>query len=360
VIYRVLGVFVLVLLACCLLPADERVELDREVGRAEQAGLGVEVGEGLASVRSVAPERVELWAQAPELTITLARLDQSAGPLRLDVYNCVEGATLSFSGNVLPSTLVDGRRASCRFELPSLTRETMRLGPSDAALREPFVFAVLSDIQRAIGDVHDIFERMNAEPTLRFVVSTGDLTNLGERAELIRFQHELEGLRIPFYSTVGNHEMGASPHGWHDLFGPFNVHFRYRGVSFSLVDSGNATIDPHVYDRLDGWLDEGRNDVHVVLTHVPPLDPVGLRGGGFRSRKEAAKLMQKLADGRADALFLGHIHSYYAFSVAGVPTFISGGGGAIEERLDGIRRHYLRVEATPGQRLESVSIVRID
>ena len=138
------------------------------------------------------------------------------------------------------------------------------------------------------------------------------------------------------------------------------MHFRFKGVAFSLVDSGNATIDPDVYERLDGWLGAARDDVHVVLTHYPPLDPVGLRGGGFRSRREGAKLVQRLAEGRADALFLGHIHSYYAFSVAGLPTFISGGGGAIQERLDGIERHYLKLEVRPGVRIESVAIVRIE
>ncbi len=110
---------------------------------------------------------------------------------------------------------------------------------------------------------------------------------------------------------------------------------------------------------LDRWLDQARDGTHAVFMHIPPLDPVGLRGGGFRSRKEAAKLMQMLADGRVDALFLGHIHSYYAFSAAGVPSYISGGGGAVPERFDGIGRHYLRVRASAAG-IEDVAVVRID
>jgi hypothetical protein len=154
--------------------------------------------------------------------------------------------------------------------------------------------------------------------------------------------------------------MGAPPRHWHELFGPFNVHFRFRGVAFSLVDSGNGTIDPQMYERLDGWLDEAKSAPHVMLTHVPPLDPSGLRGGGFRSRKEAAKFLTKIGQGQVDALFLGHIHSYYAFSSAGVPTYISGGGGAIQEKLDGIERHYLRVRMDPKSGIEDVAIVRVD
>jgi Icc protein len=356
--YRMLSVWMLVLLVCCLLPADERVELDRTVGRAQVSGLQVQVVDGLASVRSVAPDHVVLWAQAPLLELTLTRTGPSAA-LRLDVLNCIANSELTGASGVVAAQPVDGRLASCRFDLTVEGSQTLQLAPPDAQLEEPYSFAVLSDVQSAIGRVHQIFERMNEDPSLRFVVSTGDLVDTGVRDELERFQRELERLQIPFYSTVGNHEMAADAHVWHELFGPFNPHFRFKGVSFSLLDSGNATIDPHVYGWLDDWLGAAREGVHVVLTHIPPLDPVGLRGGSFRSRKEGAKLMQKLADGRADVLFLGHIHSYYAFSIAGVSTYISGGGGAIEERLDGIQRHYLKVHTTP-TRIDDVALVRID
>jgi 3',5'-cyclic-AMP phosphodiesterase len=357
--YRVSAVWLLVLLACCLLPADERVDLDRKVGRHAESGWSVTVRDRLASVRTVAPDRIELWAQAPVLAIELEHVGEPA-PVTLDVFNCARLSKLTFSGGTLDGSPIDGRAATCRFVLPTLSRESVRVGPLDADTREPFEFAVLSDVQRAIGEVHEIFERMNEDPSLRFVVSTGDLVNLGERDELLHFQRELAALQIPLYSTVGNHEMGADPRHWHELFGPFNVHFAFKGVTFSLLDSGNATIDPTVYDWLDAWLALAKDDVHVLLTHVPPIDPVGLRGGGFRQRKEGAKLLQKLGSHRVDALFLGHIHSYYAFSLAGVPAYISGGGGAIQERLDGTERHYLKVSARPGVRLESVAIVRVD
>ena len=348
------------LLGSCLLPADERAELDGRVGRAEADGMSVEVADGLAAVRAFDGERLVLWAQAPALRIALRLSAQRERTLAIDVLNCSAGARLLTPNDELASQPLADRRASCSFMLTVDGDVELRLEPPGAASEEPFAFAVLSDVQSAIGSVHEIFERMNQDPELRFVVSTGDLVDTGERPELTRFQRELRPLAIPFFSTVGNHEMGAPTEVWHELFGLFSAHFGFRGVSFSLVDSGNATIDPHVYDKLDGWLTDARSAPHVVLTHVPPLDPVGLRGGGFRSRKEAGKLLQKLATGRVDALFLGHIHSYYAFSAAGVPTYISGGGGAIPEQLDGIARHYLRVRVDPTRGIQEVAVVRID
>ena len=97
---------------------------------------------------------------------------------------------------------------------------------------------------------------------------------------------------------------------------------------------------------------------------IPRLRTSPERGRGFgevRPPLRACHDAQRLAEGRGrvDALFLGHIHSYYAFSVAGIPTYISGGGGAIQERFDGIERHYLKVRAS-ARGIEDVAIVRVD
>lgn len=360
--FRIACVWALVLLACCLLPASERVELDRAAGRTSADGVDVEIRDGLAGIRAFDGETLQLWAQAPVLELEVNAPDEQR-TLHIELLNCMRESVLSVDGSssTQASRPLSGWAAGCTFDVAlAQARSTLHIAPADAARDEPYVFGVLSDIQRGIGQSHEIFERMNRDPEMRFVVSTGDLANTGVREELVAVQDELRKLSVPLFSTVGNHEMGAPPRHWHELFGLFNPHFLFKGVAFSLIDSGNATVDPDVYGILDGWLDQARDGVHMVLTHVPPLDPIGLRGGGFRSRKEAAKLLARLSKGRVDALFLGHIHSYYAFSSAGVPTYISGGGGAIEEELDGIGRHYLRVSVDAERGIDDVALVRID
>jgi Icc protein len=100
--------------------------------------------------------------------------------------------------------------------------------------------------------------------------------------------------------------------------------------------------------------------VHIFGTHYPPIDPAGARAGSFRSRKEAAKLLSLLAAGEVDLTLYGHIHSYYSFSNAGIPAHISGGGGAIPERLDGIGRHFMVIETDPPRGVGTVGLVRVD
>ena len=79
-----------------------------------------------------------------------------------------------------------------------------------------------------------------------------------------------------------------------------------------------------------------------------------------RSQKEAAKLLTKLGNGNLNAAFYGHIHSYYTYSNAGIPSYIVGGGGAIEERFDGLKRHFVIVETNPSSQDYTVTLVMVD
>jgi hypothetical protein len=67
-----------------------------------------------------------------------------------------------------------------------------------------------------------------------------------------------------------------------------------------------------------------------------------------------------MARENVDLTLYGHIHSYYSFTNAGIPAFISGGGGAIPETFDGVGRHYLAVDVDPGEGVREVSLVRVD
>jgi hypothetical protein len=268
-------------------------------------------------------------------------------------------------GEALPLAAVPGpvpTERAWRATLPPnrTARFDLRPPAGDAERREPFRFGVFADVQTAIDGVQDIYRVMNAEPGLRFVVMPGDQTQRGRAEQLARFQRELKHLRIPCYGTLGNHELGTRDDLFHDYFGRGNLAFAFRGVRFTLLDSASATLAPVVYDWLDGWSRAAGDDLHAVFMHIPPLDPIGLRNGGFASRAEGHALVGRLARAGVDVTFYGHIHSYYAFENASIPAFISGGGGAIPERFDGIGRHFLAVDVDPAARTFRVAVVRVD
>ncbi len=361
-VHGLLVVTLAVTATACLSPAEERARRDLEVGRAEVDGMRVRVTDGLAAVRHLSEGEIRLWASAPALEIELRRQADALEQWQVTVDNCMPDAGLSAPSDVRVTELRRERPTQCAWQLvlPVDTAASIRLQSPRAEPRGPFRFALMSDVQSAVDQVGDLFERINRDPSVEFVLSTGDLTERGSGGELRRFQSELEGLGVPFFTTIGNHELGVSPPRFHDYFGRGSFQFEYRGVVFTLVDSASATIDPLVCGWLDEWLQQGRARTHVFATHVPVLDPVGVRNGGFASRSEAARLLASLAEGGVDLTLYGHIHSYYRFENAGIEAHISGGGGAMPERLDGIGRHYLVVDIDPVGGVLGTQVVEVD
>lgn len=347
----------------CLRAAEERAESDRRVGQTENADVVVSVVDGLAVVRSLDPGQITLWESAPHIGVRLTLASGAPRSWELHVSNAMPGAELHVAGAADGAVKAEPEalptRKSWRVELEPGENE-ISIGPSDADDTTPFRFALLSDIQEAIDRLVDIHRKIDEDASIRFLLGAGDLTQQGTAAQLARYQRELESLNVPYYTTLGNHELGTTPCLWQDTFGRGSFSFLFHRVRFTLLDDASASIDPIVYGWLDGWLAQGKESVHIVAMHIPAIDPIGVRNGSFASRNEAAKLLAKLAEGRVDLTLYGHIHSNYAFDNAGIPAHISGGGGAIPERFDGIGRHFMVFDVGPRVGIAHTAIVRVD
>jgi 3',5'-cyclic-AMP phosphodiesterase len=348
----------------CLRVAEERAERDLRVGRARGHGLTLNVAEGHAASLLLNPGELRLWGSTPAFELTLARTEDTPDEVVITIHNLMPAAELrhTFGGGVVIGEPVrhSETRASWSLRLLSTEPAQLMVAPPDAGELEVFEFALLSDVQEAIGGFHEMIARVNEESEIRFVLGAGDLTSDGTRAQLERFQRELVALRVPYYATLGNHELGVDPPVYHDLFGRGNYSFVFRGVRFTMLDSASATLDPLVHDWLGHWLDQGRAETHIVSMHIPPLDPSGTRHGAFASKNEAAKLLNQLALHGVDLTLYGHIHTYIRFDNAGIEAHIAGGGGAIPNRGDGIGRHYLVVRADARQGILGTRVVEVD
>jgi predicted phosphodiesterase len=351
-----------VLATGCLRPAQSRAERDEEVGRASTTDLSLVVEDGLAAVRHISPERIELWASAPEIVLVLTRPNADERSIVLEVHNVMPGTVVvpvTGSARVSDVEVLHPTRLRCHATLET-AEVVLRVAAPATTTQDSFRIALLSDIQSGIDRLSDIHALINDDPSVVFLLGAGDLTQQGGQSELERYQRELLSLNVPYYTTLGNHELGTDPPPWHDYFGRANLHFVFRGVSFTLLDSGNATIDPLVYGWLEGWLEQARLRPHVVATHYPIIDPIGVRNGSFASRAEAGKLITMLGRGGVDLLVHGHIHSHYRYETGGIETYISGGGGAIPERFDGIGRHFMVFDLHPERGLLHARVVRVD
>ena len=351
----------------CTDVADGRARRDARIGQASAPGIALRVHGGLAHAYDLSQAGLVMWLQAPDVSFDL---DVAAGgpPIEIIAGNALDDAVMVA---VAPATGV-GIEA-IRFDIIPHEKRwlvtppaaggtiTLRIAPPDADTAGPWRFAVFADVQSAIDRVQDIYSRMAQDPDIRFAIITGDLTEEGSVAELDRFQAAMTaGAPCPIYATLGNHELGMRDDLFHDYFGRGTFSFVYRSTQFTLLDTASATIAPLAYEWLAEWLVAGIDRVHFTFGHIPPLDPAGTRNGAFASRLEANKLLSLFASGKVDVTFYGHVHSFYAFTNAGIPAYISGGGGAIPQRLDGIGRHYLTVDVDSTRQVSEVAVVRVD
>lgn len=356
-----LALAALVLATGCVRPGEDRALAELDVGHAALADATVLVRGGLAQIRDFTDHRLELWSQSPVLEIELALTATAVGDWTLVIRNAMPDAVLS-RGDIPPATRAGGEHPTVAIFTVALGEGThlLRVAPPDADIVAPFRVAAMADIQTALPTVDEVFERINAVPDLRFVVGIGDITERSEEHEFDLFDRQLVTLQIPFYTTLGNHELWAELN-YRERFGRSSFQFDFKGVSFTFADSGNAGIDPIVEDWIDDWLDAARDRTSVFLTHIPPLDPVGARYGGFRSADDGRRLLTRLLQGNVDLTLYGHIHTFVEFENAGIPAFISGGGGARPMTWDGLDRHFLVVPfGGPTNAVGPVELVQVN
>jgi len=343
----------------CTRPGESRAPQELDVGTSALTDVSVEVEGGLAAIRVLSDHELELWAGAPDVRIRIDVGPTAAGDWTITVRNVVTDAILTEGG-------VISMRAPDQFPTVAIFHTTLtaglhelRVAPPDVDVVEPFRVAAMADIQTAMPEVNEVFEMISQVPDARFVIFMGDITQHGGIDEFDMFDRQLQTLTIPLYTTLGNHELWSDPERYFSRYGRASFHFEFKGTAFTFVDSGDGGVDPLVESWLDDWLDEAKDKVHVFLTHFPLIDPVGTRYAGFRSAEDGRRLLARLVKGNVDLTLYGHIHTLVKFDNAGIPAYISGGGGAEPVKWDGINRHFLVIDFTPAG-VGNVSVMRVD
>ncbi|TDC27062.1 multidrug transporter [Micromonospora sp. 15K316] len=232
-------------------------------------------------------------------------------------------------------------------EQPRTDRVVVTDGTVDAA---PWRFAVMSDAQFVAADPESELVAQ-ARRTLReirasrpdFLVINGDLVDTAYPADFAlakRLLDEELGDELPWYYVPGNHEiMGAPISNFRAVFGDTSRVFDHRGTRFVTLDTSTGSLRAGGFDQvrmLREALDSAATDPAVgsvvVLHHHPPRDPSPAQASQLGDRKEAALLEQWLADFQhrtgKGALFVGgHVGTFHAERVDGVPYVINGNSG---------------------------------
>jgi hypothetical protein len=126
-------------------------------------------------------------------------------------------------------------------------------------------------------------------------------------------------------------------------------------VRFVLLDNADRTVGFSAETL--AWLNrdiEGHLSArYVIAFHRPfgiPFDSIIGDDETTASRATNEKLMKTLLNVRVMAIFTGHLHTYLPYTIDGIPTYITGGGGGPAQKglaaFTKTSHHFLLVRVT--------------
>lgn len=190
---------------------------------------------------------------------------------------------------------------------------------------QPFRFAVLSDthigVKNADEDLRISVADINSDTSIKFVIVSGDVTDVGSDEEVLMAKKILSGLKKPLYVLTGNHDGNWSPTGgriFNKAFGSGRFAFQQNGYLFVGTNSG-----PFMHHRAPGqvpredilWMDSVLNrpsnrNMPVVYTNHYPQDS---------SQRNWFEAIDRLKKKNIQLILVGHGHLDTEFSFEGIP-----------------------------------------
>ena len=197
---------------------------------------------------------------------------------------------------------------------------------SSAPRQQPyFQFAHVSDTHigsapTAIDDLRATVRDINANPDLKFVIITGDITEFGADDELREAATILESLAKPWYIIPGNHDGNWSESGansFRTIFGAETTTFQYGGFLFAGTACGpNMRMGPGQVPHEDiVWLDS-------VLHHLPSPDMPIIYLNHYpqdSAQNNWYEAIDLLKQHNIQLVLCGHGHSNHLLNFEGIP-----------------------------------------
>lgn len=229
-------------------------------------------------------------------------------------------------------------------------------GETRTATSVSYTFAVMGD-SHTDGLDNGVLKRAvtsAAANGARFIIHTGDVTNIGAAAEFKRYREFADAAPVPFYSIPGNHDIVSSGDAalFSETVGAPYYSFDYGGDHFVLADYSDEEngLDPVQLDWLAADLAEHATAPRqFIFTHIPLLGlevaPSTYLGAGAVASGQRL-VDEALKHDNVAGFFAGHVHGFIGYRIGGVDAWISGGAGAepYPSPLIGYY-HYLLVKA---------------
>ncbi|TDW18316.1 phosphodiester glycosidase family protein [Kribbella kalugense] len=273
-------------------------------------------------------------------------------PLRFwRIYVVETSPTRQYSGRIIVDDLTVRSAPPVTMDPPAKVIDPMVVTDGTVETSGRWRFAVMSDAQFTSDDPNSDYVKQ-ARRTIRealaqkpdFLVINGDFVDraFGPDIALAKqiIDEEVAG-KVPVHYVPGNHETygPGDLSEWKKVFGAATSTFDHKGTRFILRDSSLGSLRAGGFDQildLRKQLDDAATNKTiknvVVMAHHPIDDPSPTQNSQLGDRKEAAMIVQWLADFRAStgkgaAYMAAHAGTFAATRTDGVLLPLTGNSG---------------------------------
>ena len=208
-------------------------------------------------------------------------------------------------------------------------------------------FVVLGDSRGKKEPISPYFSQIIKEVKLLspdFIIHTGDWTKSCKKENWEKFLKIIGKVEIPYFLTVGNHDVKKNWDDWTSLYKelikkPIYYSFKYENCTFIVlccyINENGMTVSHKLGKEQFLWfenqLKEAKDSDYIFIFVHEPLFPVDGHIGGSLDfyPEEREKLISTLKPYKDKIiLFCGHEHLYSAIEKEGIRQIITGGAGA--------------------------------
>lgn len=178
----------------------------------------------------------------------------------------------------------------------------------------------------------DAISQVNCTPNIDFVMFTGDMINKPRKDQLFCFIKYANLLNSPWYAVLGNHDIAhdgtLTKKLYIDILNGHNPSFCFNNSYYSFVPKKGykiigldtiidykMTSQGEVSDEQLKWLkselDHSKNDVVVIFTHVPLIEPFPSENHRLKNSYEVKLLLKKYDN--PIIVCSGHYHATKVF-----------------------------------------------
>jgi len=208
----------------------------------------------------------------------------------------------------------------CPKNLTEKNLEKILTSWGNKSVKDSLKIAFISDSHLWYDQLEDAVQEINKHQDIDFLIHGGDMTESGLIQEYKWFTDEMDKLKIPWLTVMGNHDcLNNGISIYEDVFGAQNYNLQLdisetQKYNFVFLNDNMLEINMLEEEReeISGWIKNTYNvlspnfDSNIFVTHVPPNSSTYFSEemeNGFRDLIEEVGI---------DLFVYGHNHSFQA------------------------------------------------